>query len=121
MTYSRRKETKMASPIRKMRLSLFGHFRALPKWVPRETIYAEAGRVLERRINHNPRTDSDTDIWYLAEDAVDSGFDALSRMTTREVASEMGNYIYRYINARKPPPPPSGGRGDGYGGGGGWG
>jgi hypothetical protein len=64
-----------------------------------EEICGAAGKIFAQRKAKNQHTNFNTEIWYLAGDALDRGFTALKGMTKERVAREMGNSISRYIDA----------------------
>lgn len=78
-------------------------FDALPQDASLDAICGMTGRVLEKRKAENRYTDFNTEVWYLAGDAMDRGFAALIGMTKEQVALEMGNAISRYIERRGNP------------------
>jgi hypothetical protein len=88
-------------------------FSHLPKDASLDTICGEAGKLFAARVASNPQIDFDKEIWYLAEDAIRDGFTKLRGMTTRQVASAMGDSISRYIESQQKPPTPP--RDRGYG------
>ena len=71
------------------------------------SIYGQAGRIFEEQVRNDPATDYtrtqayNTAIWHIAEKACNRGFSVLQGMSTREVASGMGNYISAYIAAQR--------------------
>jgi hypothetical protein len=75
-------------------------FRALPQDASPNTIYGAAGRLFEERTEENRFTNFNTEIWYLAGDAMDRGFDVLKGMTKEQVARQMGNFISMYLGAK---------------------
>jgi hypothetical protein len=76
-------------------------FSQLPKDASLDTICGEAGKVFAARKANNPQTDFNTEIWYLAGDAMSAGFSALRGMTKDQVARAMGDSISRHINAQR--------------------
>ena len=78
-------------------------FSVLPQNASLDAICGLAGRVLEKRKAENRYTDFNTEIWYLAGDAMDRGFAAVIGMTKEQVAREMGNAISKYIERRGGP------------------
>jgi hypothetical protein len=75
-------------------------FAVLPPGASLETICGTAGRLFEQRKWQNKYTDFNTEIWYLAGDAMDRDFAALAGMTKEQVAREMGDAISRYIERK---------------------
>jgi hypothetical protein len=75
-------------------------FDVLPPGASLETICGTAGRLFEQRKWQNQHTDFNTEIWYLAGDAMDRGFPALAGMTKEQVARKMGDAISTYIERK---------------------
>ena len=76
-------------------------FSTLPQDASLDAICGLAGRLFEKRKANNRHTDFDTEVWYLAGDAMDRGFDALIGMTKKQVAGEMGTSVSRHLDAER--------------------
>lgn len=74
-------------------------FLALPQDASLDAICSAAGTLFEERRAKNRYTDFNTEIWYLAGDAIDRDFGAMKGMMKEQVAREMGNSISRYLDA----------------------
>src|SRR5436309_3213655 len=79
-------------------------FIELPEDASLDTICGQAGRMFAARKANNPQTDFNTEIWYLAGDAMSAGFSALRGMTKEQVARAMGDSISRHVNSFSPLP-----------------
>jgi len=78
-------------------------FGTLSRNASRQEIYGMAGRLLAQRKAENRYSDFNTEIWYLAGDALERGFAPLTGMTKDQVAQEMGNSISRYLERQRNP------------------
>jgi hypothetical protein len=83
-------------------------FASLPLSASRFDIYSQAGRIFEEQVRKDTGTDYtqaeayNTAIWHIAEEARRRGFSALQGMSTREVASGIGNHLSAYLQAQEP-------------------
>lgn len=75
-------------------------FSQLPEDTCLDTICGHAGKVFAARKANNPQTNFNTEIWYLAGDAMSAGFSALRGMKKEWIARAMGDSISRHINAQ---------------------
>ena len=76
-------------------------FRQVPKTASLDDICGEAGKVFAARKESNPLVDFNTEVWFLAGDAVEAGLLALSGMARGQVAQAMGDSISRWIDSKK--------------------
>jgi hypothetical protein len=76
-------------------------FDVLPQDASLNTICGLAGRLFAKRKAENRYIDFNREIWYLAGDAMDRDFAALTGMTKEQVAREMGDSISRYLAATR--------------------
>jgi len=76
-------------------------FSGLPQNASLDAICGAAGKLLAKRKARNRHIDFNTEVWYLAGDAMDRGFDALMGMTKKQVAGEFGDCISRYLEAER--------------------
>src|SRR5579872_755772 len=78
-------------------------FDSLPQNIPISSIYYQAGRIVEEQIINDPATDYtqaeayNTAIWHIAEEARGRGFFALQGLSTRQIASGIGNHLSAYV------------------------
>ena len=75
-------------------------FIELPEDASLDTICGQAGRMFAARKANNPQTDFNTEIWYLAGDAMSAGFSALRGMTKEQITGAMRDSISRHIDAQ---------------------